>query len=29
MTAGEIRKAMRLISAHQTILLKKWSEIHG
>jgi len=29
MTRGEVRKAMRLVSDHQSLLLAKWREIHG
>jgi hypothetical protein len=29
MTRGEVRKAMRLVSEHQALLLAKWREIHG
>jgi hypothetical protein len=29
MTRGEVRKAIRLVSDQQSLLLAKWREIHG
>jgi hypothetical protein len=29
MRSGEIRRAMRIVTEHQTVLLARWEEIHG
>ncbi len=29
MNAGEVRRAMRLVSEHHVFLLRCWSDIHG